>query len=72
MNAYVAEVWLLTVAALHVPLIPLAEVTGNAGTIPPEQIVNELPKSNAGVMFAVTVTFKLAGVLHCPAAGVNV
>jgi hypothetical protein len=31
--------------------MPLVEVTGNAGTVSPEQMVSEVPKLNAGVTF---------------------
>jgi hypothetical protein len=63
---------LLTTAGFHVPVIPLVDVVGNNGTVPPEQIVNELPKLNVGVTFGVTVTVKVVEVAHCPAVGVNV
>ena len=67
-----ADAWLLTVTGLHVPLMPFVEVLGKAGTVPSVQIVSVVPKSNRGVMFAFTVTVKVAGVAHCPAVGVNV
>jgi hypothetical protein len=63
---------LLTVAGLHVPVMPLEEVVDNAGTVPPEQIVSEVPKANTGIVLAFTVTVKVAVVAHCPADGVNV
>lgn len=63
---------MLTVAGLHVPLMPLLEAAGKTGTLPPEQIVSELPKLNVGVTFGLTITLKLVVVAHCPAAGVNV
>ena len=63
---------MLTTAGLHVPVTPLSDVVGRAGTVPPAQIVSELPKPNTGVRFCVTVTLKLVVVAHCPAAGVNV
>lgn len=37
-NVYTPLVVLLTVAGLHVPVIPLDEVVGNAGTVPLIQI----------------------------------
>ena len=63
---------LLTVEGLHVPVIPLVDVVGNAGTVPPEQIVSVVPKLNVGVMFTSTVTVKVVCTAHCPAVGVNV
>jgi hypothetical protein len=71
-KVYVALAVLLTVEALHVPVIPFDEVTGKAGTAPPEQIVTVVPKLNVGVMFTSTVTVKVVGTAHCPAVGVNV
>ena len=35
-------------------------------------MLNEVPKLNVGVTFAVTVTVKVVGNAHCPAVGVNV
>jgi hypothetical protein len=63
---------LLTAAGLHVPVILLVDVVGNVGTIPPEQIVNVVPKLNVGVMLGATVTVNVVGNAHCPAVGVNV
>ena len=63
---------LLTTDGFHVPVIPLSDVVGNIGTVPPEQIVNVVPKLNVGVTFGVTVTVNVVVVAHCPAVGVNV
>jgi hypothetical protein len=63
---------LLIVAGLHVPVIPLVDVAGNEGTLPPLQTLNEVPKLNVGIFAAPTVTLNVAVVAHCPAAGVNV
>ena len=71
-NVYTAEFWLLTVAGLHVPLIPLSETDGNAGTVPPAQIVSVVPILNTGIVIGVTVTVKLVLFAHWPADGVNV
>jgi hypothetical protein len=71
-KVYVPLAVLLTVAGLHVPLIPLVDVVGNAGTVPPEQIVSVVPKLNVGVMFTSTVTVNVVGTAHWPAVGVNV
>jgi hypothetical protein len=62
---------LLTVAGLQLPVIPFEEVPGNEGTVPPEQIVSEVPKLNAGVIFGLTVTVNTSVVAHSPAEGVN-
>lgn len=70
-NVYVAEDVLLTTAGLQVPAMPLVELFGSAGMVPPEQIVNEVPKLKAGTMFGATVTVKVTGLAH-PPAGVNV
>ena len=59
-------------AGFHVPLIPFVDVPGNAGTVPPAQMDNDVPKLNVGVMFGLTVTVKVVVVAHCPAVGVNV
>ena len=66
------EAVLLTTAGLHVPVIPLVDVFTKVGTLPPEQIVSEVPKENVGVIFGDTVTVNVNGFAHCPAAGVNV
>ena len=61
-----------TVAGLHVPLMPLVEVFGSAGTMPLAQMFNEPPNSNVGVMLGSTVTVNVAVVAHNPAVGVKV
>ena len=60
-----------TVAVLHVPVIPFNDVVGKFGTVPSAQMVNDVPKSNVGVMLAATVTVNVAVVAHNPAVGVN-
>ena len=54
------------------PVMPLPEVVGNVGTVPPVQIVRDVPKLNTGIMFEVTVTLNVVGIAHNPAVGVNV
>ena len=54
------------------PVILLVDVPGNGGTVPPAQIVSDVPKLNVGVTFCITVTFSVTGIPHWPAAGVNV
>src|SRR5678815_1499339 len=49
-NVYVPEVVLLTTAGFHVPVMPLVEVPGKAGTAPPEQMLSEVPNVNVGVV----------------------
>jgi hypothetical protein len=56
-NVYTPDAVLLTTAGLHVPLIPSVDVLGNTGTVPPEQIVDDVPKLKTGVIFCITVTF---------------
>lgn len=48
------------------------DVVASVGTVPPAQIVRLVPKLNAGVIFGLTVTVKVVGKAHKPAAGVNV
>ena len=60
----------LMVAGLHVPVIPLVEVTGNAGAA---LFWQSGPIGvNTGVTCELTVMLRVAGAAHCPAAGVNV
>jgi hypothetical protein len=61
---------LLIIAGLQVPVMPLFEVAGRIGATVPEQKAGMAV--NAGVMIGLTVTFRLAVVAHCPAAGVKV
>lgn len=61
-----------TTDGLQVPVIPLVETFGKDGTLPPAQIVREVPKLNVGVIFGATVTEKLTGGAHTPAEGVKV
>ena len=69
---YVPELELLTIAGLHVPVIPLVDVFDNVGTEPPAQILSDVPKVNVGVTRGITVTVIVLGIPHCPPAGVNV
>ena len=71
-NVYTPAFWLSTAAGLHAPVMPFADVVGNTGTVALAQIVNDVPKLNAGVMFGLTVTLNVAGTAHKPAVGVNV
>jgi hypothetical protein len=61
---------LLTVAGLHVPVIPLVEVVGSTGATAPLQIGGTALK--VGSTLELTVTVNVVVVAHCPAAGVNV
>jgi hypothetical protein len=70
-NVYVPEFTLLTTVGLHVPLTPLSDVLGNAGTLPPEQIVIDA-KLNVGITLGFTVTVNVVGVAQTPADGVKV
>ena len=71
-KVYTPLVVLLTTDGLHVPVIPLLDVVGNIGTVPPEQIVSVVPKLNVGVIFGFTVTVNVVVVAHCPSVGVKV
>ena len=62
MNVYVADVVLLTVAGLHVPVILLVDVVGSTGAVVPEQM--GAIASNVGAMFGLTVMFKVVVVAH--------
>jgi hypothetical protein len=68
----VPELVLLTVEGLHVPVIPLLDVVGKAGAIPPEQIAAPAAILKVGVRLGFTVTVNVNGVVHCPPVGVNV
>ena len=61
-----------TTEGLHVPVIPFVDVVGNAGTVPPAQIVKLVPKLNTGTILGLTVTVNVVVVAHGPADGVNV
>ena len=71
-KVYVAEAWLSTTAGFQEPAMPLSDVDGKVGTVPPAQILNEVPKLNVGVTFGLTVTVKFTVVAHSPLVGVNV
>jgi hypothetical protein len=62
---------LSTDAGFQLPVIPFNEVAGNAGTVPPEQTLKDVPKLNEGVMLAFMVTVNEAVVAHWPADGVK-
>jgi len=63
---------LSTVEGDHVPVIPLLEVVGKAGTVAPAQTVRLVPKLKSGVMFGLTITVRLVPFAHWPLEGVNV
>ena len=63
---------MLATAGLQVPSIPLSDVAGNTGTVPPVHITSEVPKLNVGIMLGVTVTVNVVGIAHNPAVGVKV
>ena len=63
------RVAVLIVAGLHVPVIPLLDVVGNAGAV---LFWQSGPICvNVGVTSEVTVMLNDAFVAHCPAAGVK-
>ena len=49
-KVYVPLLALSTIAGDQTPVIELLEVVGNEGTMPPEQILEEVPKLNVGVV----------------------
>jgi len=55
---------LLMVDGLQVPLMPLVETDGSAGTLSPAQTVSAVPKLKAGVMFGATVTASVVAMAH--------
>ena len=61
-----------TVDGFQVPVIPLVDVAGNAGTVPPLQITRLVPILNNGRIFGLTVTLNVVVGAQIPAAGVNV
>ena len=63
------RVAVLIVAGLHVPVIPLLDVVGNAGAVLFWQ--SGAICVNVGVTSEVTVMLNDAFVAHCPAAGVK-
>jgi hypothetical protein len=71
-KVYTPLVVLLTTNGFHVPVIPLVDVLGNTGTVPPLQILSVVPKVKVGVTLGVTVMVIVTGNPHCPALGVNV
>jgi hypothetical protein len=71
-NVYVPPVVLLTIAGLHVPVIPSVDEFGSVWAAAPEQIVELVPKLNVGVIFGFTVTVNVAVVAHWLPLGVNV
>ena len=44
--------------------MPLSEVAGSEGTVPPEQMDKAVPKLNVGVVFELTTTLNVAAVAH--------
>ena len=71
-NVYKLEFWLSTIDGVHVPVMLLFEVEGSVGTVPPVQILSEVPKLKTGTTLLVTFTVNKTWLAHCPAVGVNV
>jgi hypothetical protein len=60
----------LIVAGVQVPVMPLLDIAGNTGAI---EFTQSGPMAvNTVVICASMVTFNIAEVAHCPAAGVKV
>ena len=55
---------LLTTAGLQVPVMPLVDVLGNAGTACPSQTDKLVPNGNVGVMTGLTVTVNVTEGAH--------
>jgi hypothetical protein len=66
----VPDVVLLTVAGLHVPIIPLVEVVSKTGAVVPLQNAGIAVKVGATIAF--TAMDSVVEMPHCPAFGVNV
>ena len=69
MKLYVVVAVLLS-AGVHVPVMPLFDVVGNAAIVAPEHI--GATAVNDGVTLVLTVMVNVAVVAHCPTVGVNV
>jgi hypothetical protein len=61
---------LLTVAGLHVPVMPFVDMVGSIGATAPLHIAGIALKE--GKIKELTVTVSADVVAHCPTAGVNV
>ena len=61
---YVPGVVLLTTAGFQAPVIPFVELLGKVGTVPPAQILSDVPKVNAGVVRGMIVTGIVIGIPH--------
>ena len=61
---------MLIAEGLHVPVMPFVDVVGKVAGVAPTQYGPSAV--NAGVVFALTTTFIVAVVAHCPAVGVKV
>ncbi len=59
-----AELRLSTVEGLQVPVMPLVDDVGNVGTVPPLQMLSDVPNENVGVMFGDTVTVNEVELAH--------
>ncbi len=63
---------LLITAGLQTPVKPSFDQPSNTGTVPPVQMLSDVPILNVGVMFGLTHTSTVVVVAHCPGFGVNV
>ena len=71
-KVYVPDAWLFITAGVQLPVMPLPDVAGRAGTVPPAQTIIEVPKVKTGVMFGLTVTVNVTGGAQVPGVGVKV
>lgn len=71
-NVYVPELAASITAGDHVPVMPLADVLGNTGTVPFWHIVREVPNEKVALTFGITTMLSVTGMPQVPAAGVKV
>ena len=69
-KVYVPDMVLSITDGDHVPVMPLEEVVGNVGNVPPKQTTGVM--LNAAVRMGLTVMVMVVGVAHDPSVGVKV
>ena len=71
-NTYVSDRVVSIVAGVHVPVMPLVEVSGNLGTLPLWQIVRDVPNGKEATTFGITTVVSLYGTPQVLGSGVKV
>jgi hypothetical protein len=71
-NTYVSDRVVSIVAGVHIPVMPLIDVSGNSGTVPFRQIVSDVPNGKVAVSFGITTVVSVVGIPQVPVAGVKV